>query len=258
VNYYRVLKTIMEAEQVNVVIPAAGQGKRFSEAGYQHPQPLIDVAGKPMIQVVVVNFFDVGRLIFILQKKHIDQYCADAVVKHLSPGSEVVHVDGLTEGAVCTVLKAKDLINNGNELVIANSDPFVDMDVMDFVRRMRRKNADGGILTFVDDNPKWCYARTDDSGRVSEVAEKVVISNQATVGIYYYRRGSDFVKYAEQMIRKNIRVNNEFYVCPVFNEFIADGKAIFTFEIGRDCMHGLGTPEDLERFTTRINEAIAA
>jgi beta-phosphoglucomutase-like phosphatase (HAD superfamily)/dTDP-glucose pyrophosphorylase len=258
VNYYRILRTIIESERINVVIPAAGQGKRFSEAGYQHPKPLIDVDGKPMIELVLDNFYHVGRAIFVLQKKHIDQYCADAVVKHLAPGSEVVHVDGLTEGAVCTVLRARDLINNSNELVIANSDQFVDMDVMDFVRRMRRRNADAGILTFADDDPKWSYARCDESGRVVEVAEKVVISNQATVGIYYYRRGSDFVRYAEQMIRKNIRVNNEFYVCPVFNEFIGDGKSIYTFEIGRDRMHGLGTPEDLERFTSHVIESVAA
>ena len=78
------------------------------------------------------------------------------------------------------------------------------------------------------------------------VAEKKVISNNATVGVYYWRYGKDFVKYAEQMIKNNIRVNNEFYVCPVFNEAIRDNKKIKIKNV--DSMWGLGTPEDLDYF----------
>ena len=118
----------------------------------------------------------------------------------------------------------------------------------DFIEKMRSLKADGGILTFKDDNPKWSYAKYDDEGLVTEVAEKIVISDQATVGIYYYRHGKDFVRYAEQMLRKNIRINNEFYVCPVYNEFIADGKRIYFYEISKNQMHGLGTPEDLNEY----------
>jgi HAD superfamily hydrolase (TIGR01509 family) len=248
VNYYRVLKTIHEADRINVVIPAAGQGKRFAEVGYQHPKPLIVVEGRPMIDLVLDNFRPVGRPIVLMQARHIEQYCADSLIKYLAPDAAVVPVDGLTEGAACTVLKAEALIDNGNELIMANSDQYVDADLTEFVARMRELNADAGILTFKDDHPKWSYARYDETGRVTEVAEKIVISDQATVGIYYCRKGSDFVKYAKQMIAKNIRVNNEFYVCPVFNQFIEDGKNIYIHEIEKSQMHGLGTPEDLDRF----------
>ncbi len=248
VNYYRVLRTVQDADRVNVVIPAAGQGKRFAEAGYQHPKPLIVVNGRPMIDLVLDNFRGVGSPIVLMQSRHVAQYCADAVIKQLAPDARIVEVDGMTEGAACTVLKAEALIDSGNELILANSDQYVDADLTEFVEKMRALRADAGLLTFQDDHPKWSYARHDAGGRVTEVAEKVVISDQATVGVYYCRRGSDFVRYARQMIAKNIRVNGEFYVCPVFNEFLADGKAVYLHEIAKSQMHGLGTPEDLERF----------
>lgn len=248
VNYYRVLKTIQEAERINLVVPAAGQGKRFSEFGYQHPKPLIDVHGRPMIRVVLDNLTSVGRPIVIMQQKHIDQYCADDIIKNFSPSAEILAVDGLTEGAVCTVLRAKMLIDNECELLLANSDQIVETDIAEFVERMRELGADAGMLTFKSDGPQWSYARCDNDGRVVEVAEKVVISDHATVGINYFRHGSEFVKYAEQMMAKNIRHNGEFFVAPVFNEFIGAGKKVCIHEIDGAKMHGLGTPEDLSRY----------
>jgi len=248
VNYYRVLRTIMESERINFVIPAAGQGKRFSEVGYQHPKPLIDVNGKPMIQLVLENINGTGRPLVLMQKKHIVQYCANEIIKFIKPSAEVIHVDGITEGAACTALLAKDFINNESEVIMANSDQLVDLDLQRFINDMREKSADGGMITFKSSEAKWSYAKYDETMKVSQVAEKQVISDQATVGIYYYRRGSDFVKYAEQMIRKDIRINGEFYICPIFNEYIEAGKKIYIYEIKQSQMHGLGTPEDLDTY----------
>ena len=111
---------------------------------------------------------------------------------------------------------------------------------------MNEQNVDGGIVTFKSTHPKWSFAKIDENNFVTEVAEKRPISTLATVGIYFWKHGKDYVKYAEQMIEKNIRVNNEFYVCPVFNEAIADGKKFKTYNINK--MWGLGTPEDLDIF----------
>lgn len=255
VNYYRVLRTVAAADRVNVVIPAAGQGKRFAEMGYQHPKPLIDVAGRPMIDLVLDDFRAVGRPIVIMQGRHVKQYCADDLIRRLAPGAEVVQIDGLTEGAACTVLAAADHFDGPNELLLANSDQTVDVDLSTFVQRMRELDADGGILTFRDGDPKWSYARCDADGRVVEVAEKRVISDQATAGIYYFRRGSDFAAAARRMIDKDIRVNGEFYVCPAFNELILDGKRIFVQEIEKGQMHGLGTPEDLAAYLEGLRPA---
>jgi dTDP-glucose pyrophosphorylase len=152
----------------------------------------------------------------------------------------------LTEGAACTVLLVKDLINNENPLIIANSDQYIEWDGFDFMKYNLNNNLDASILTFESIHPKWSFAKINSDGLVIEVAEKNPISNTATVGIYWYNQGADFVKYAEQMIAKNIRINNEFYVCPIFNEFILDNKQIGIYQI--DEMWGIGTPEDLTYF----------
>ena len=129
---------------------------------------------------------------------------------------------------------------------MANSDQFVEWDSNEFMYSMIGDTIDAGILTFKSNHPKWSFVKLNEDGFVSEVAEKNPISDIATVGIYYWAKGSDYVKYAEQMINRNIRVNNEFYVCPVFNEAIADKKEIRVFNI--DKMWGLGTPEDLDYY----------
>jgi len=224
----------------------AGAGSRFASAGYTFPKPLIDVNGKPMIQLVVDNLGLEGTYHFIVQSSHRQQYNLDNMLNLISPGCRVIEVDGVTEGAACTSLLAKEFIDNDNPLFFANSDQFAEWNPIEFMYKMQETDCDGGIVTFDSTHPKWSFARTDDNGIVTEVAEKNPISKHATVGFYYWKKGSDFVKYAEQMIKKDIRVNNEFYVCPVFNEAIKDGKKIRTYDISE--MWGLGTPEDLEYF----------
>lgn len=240
----RVIKWV--GNDVNIVIPMAGLGSRFQQKGYKLPKPLIDVGGKPMIQRVAENLNIDGRFIFIVKGEHCDQYNVDVMLKMMVPKCEVVKVWGQQGGAARSVLEARHLFDNSDHLVIANSDQMVEWDSGDFMYHMISKNVDGGILVFNDTNPKWSFAKVDDNGLVIEVAEKNPISDIATVGIYYYKQGSDFVKYAEQMISKNIKVNNEFYVCPIFNEYVGDGKKIEVFHTKR--MIGLGTPEDLEKY----------
>jgi beta-phosphoglucomutase-like phosphatase (HAD superfamily)/dTDP-glucose pyrophosphorylase len=233
-------------KKMNVLIPMAGNGSRFAQAGYTFPKPLIDVAGKPMIQVVVDNLAIDANYIFIVQKDHREKYNLDTLLNLIAPNCKIVAVDSVTEGAACTTLLAKEFIDNDNPLVIANSDQFVEWSSSEFLYKMQEQNLDGGILSFESTHPKWSYAKVDDNGFVVEVAEKNPISNIATVGIYYWKNGSDYVSFAEQMIEKNIRVNNEFYVCPVFNEAVQANKKIKTFNI--DKMWGIGTPEDLNYF----------
>jgi HAD superfamily hydrolase (TIGR01509 family) len=236
-------------EKLNVLIPMAGAGSRFEKAGYTFPKPLIDVEGDPMIKLVTENLSLRANFIYIVQKSHREKYNLDTLLNLISPNCKIVEVDGLTEGAASTTLLAKEFIDNDNPLVMANSDQYIEWDSNEFMYKMMETNCDGGIVTFKSTHPKWSFAKVNENGLVSEVAEKNPISDIATVGIYYWKRGADYVKYAEQMIEKNIRVNNEFYVCPVFNEAIGDGKEIRTFEIQK--MMGLGTPEDLTTYLRR-------
>ena len=235
-----------KSEKLNVLIPMAGAGSRFAQAGYTFPKPLIQVKDKPMIQLVVENLGLDANYIFIVQKEHREKYNLDTMLNLISPGCKVIEVDGITEGAACTALLAKEYINNDDPLFFANSDQFVEWDPIEFMYSMQETDTDGGILTFHATHPKWSFAKVNALGLVDEVAEKNPISSNATVGFYYWKKGSDFVTYAEQMINKDIRVNNEFYVCPVFNEAISDGKKIRIKEISK--MWGLGTPEDLNYF----------
>ena len=236
--------------RMNVVIPMAGAGSRFRRAGFKQIKPLIDVHGKPMIQRVIQNLNLKANHIFICQTSHIQEFNLSSVLPWLMSERQtlqIVGIEGLSAGAACTILAVEKSIDNDEPLLIANSDQFIEFSMTAFMYKMQSASVDGGILVF-DSEPdaKWSYAKIDNKGWVTEVQEKNPISRLATVGIYYWKKGSDFVKYAKQMMAKNIRVNNEFYVCPVYNEAIADGKKIAVFHCDR--MWGLGTPEDLDTF----------
>lgn len=242
---------------LNIVIPMAGKGTPFIEAGYVFPKPLIDIKGKTMIEIVVDNLRPScpHKFIFICRKEHYEKYDLYNILKNASKNQfEVIQLNGSTEGAACTVLTAAQYIDNDNNLLVANSDQFVDYNINEFIKEARKSDKDGLIMTFNSSHPKWSYARVDKNNMVMEVAEKKVISNQATVGVYYFKKGSDFVRSAHAMIEKNIRYNNEFYVCPVFNEMIINNKKVYVKKIPLEKMHGMGTPEELNGFLKKLEE----
>ena len=236
---------------LNIVIPMAGRGQRFVEAGYTVPKPLIPVHGTPMIDLVVANVRPRGehRFIFICQKEHIDQFSLKSHLEELAPGCVVVEIPYVTEGAACTVLLAEEHIDNDEPLMIVNSDQYIRYSIEDYLA-MQQGAADGLIMTMEADDPKWSFVRLGPAGEVLGVVEKQVVSNEATVGIYNFRHGKDFVRAARRMIEKDLRVNNEFYVAPVYNELIEEGKQIGLCNIGsvEGGMYGLGTPADLDVF----------
>lgn len=232
-------------KKINVVVPMAGLGSRFQKAGYTIPKPFIPIRGKSMVQVTIDSVGIPGNYVYCVQREHLEKF--DVSMRELvNHGDHTVPIDGLTEGAACTVLKAKQYIDTDDPLFIVNSDQYIEWDFTRFMIEALKQNVDGGIVTFEASGPKWSYAKTesDHSNVVTEVAEKNPISTHATVGIYYWRRGSDFVKSAEKMIESDTRVNGEFYIAPTYNEAIRDGKKIIIFSCER--MLGLGTPEDLD------------
>jgi len=226
----------------------AGEGSRFIKEGYTFPKPLIDVNGKPMIQTVVENLDFDCEYIFLVRKEHVEKYegMLDTLGRITNDRFRHVVVDGLTEGAACTALLAEKYIDNDEDLLIANSDQFIEYEPENFKAFKNLTNTDAIVFTFNAVHPKWSFVRTNARGYIVEVAEKRPISNIATCGIYWYRKGSDFVRYAKQMVEKDIRVNNEFYIAPVYNELIADGKSLLPFYVHK--MWGIGTPEDLKYF----------
>ncbi|KHS83001.1 glycosyltransferase family 2 protein [Pectobacterium carotovorum] len=237
---------------LNIVLPMAGKGSRFADAGYALPKPMIPVHGVPMIKVVVDNLTPKveHRFIFVAQQSHIDQYNLLPKLKSYAKNVEIIGINGITEGQVCTALVAKKFFNNNEPLMNANSDQYIDFDINEYLDAMQSRNLDGMIMTMKSQDKKWSYAKTNENGLVIETAEKEVISSDATVGIFNFKKGSDLVRSAEQMIADNIRVNNEFYTCPAYNYLIKEGKKIGIYPIGEEYngMYGLGIPTDLDLF----------
>lgn len=241
--------------KINVVIPMAGLGSRFSQAGYTKPKPFIDVDGRTMIETVMSNLAIEGaRYILLARKEHLAAE-SDTVNRLMARGDvEILPIDRATEGTVCTVLHARGQIDNDTPLLIANCDQIVDFSCEAFVADCWKRDLDGSILCFKDKHldPKWSFAKTDSNGLVTQVAEKSPISDLATVGLYLFRHGSDFVAGAIDMIARNERVNNEFYTCPVYNHVIAAGGRIGVHEVRFEDMHGLGIPSDLLKYIEYI------
>lgn len=239
---------------LNIVIPMAGHGSRFSRAGFKDPKPLIHVNDKTMIELVIDNLTPMQdhQFIFICQSEHLKQYPLRKILEKKSPECKIIEVSEVTSGAACTVLLAKEFINNSDALMIANCDQYIEYDIDQYLSKFTPE-LDGLIMTMNENHNKWSYIRLNSKKEIIEVVEKQVVSNEATVGIYNFSQGSNFVQAAEKMILKNLHVNHEFYVAPTYNEMILAGKKIGYLNIGRlgREMHGLGTPEDLAIFLKR-------
>jgi dTDP-glucose pyrophosphorylase len=249
---------------LNIVLPIAGRGSRFADAGYSLPKPLIPVHGVPMIEAVVQNIRPRSshHFIFVAQRAHLEHQGMRETLERAAPGCTIIPVTHVTEGAACTVLLSRQFIDSQDPLMLANSDQWVDTDINMYLNVMDEQGAGGLIMTMTADDPKWSFVGLDERRAVTRVAEKQVISHEATVGIYNFRHGCDFVRAADAMIAKNLRVNGEFYVAPVYNELIAEGMRIAIHNVGSEGagMYGLGIPDDLNRFLSDpiSRQAVAA
>jgi len=231
-------------KNLNIVIPMAGAGSRFTEQGYKIPKPLIMFNGKTMIEHVVDNLNIDAKYTFIVQQDHLDTFDADRILRRIIPNCNIVTLTGVTDGAARSLLFAKNIINNLDPLLIVNSDNLIEWGNIDVMKSFEDK--DGGIILIEASGPKWSYAAIDGEGFATEIAEKIQISTHATTGHYYWGRGNDFVRCAEEMIRRNIRFKNEFYIAPVYNIAIEQGMKIYTRHANK--FWSVGTPEDLDYY----------
>lgn len=238
---------------LQIVIPMAGSGSRFSQAGYTDPKPLIDVMGKPMIQAVVDNLGSQHKYVFVMQSSLWQSHQAQLTqaLSHVAD-KHFVFVDGLTQGAAETCLKAFDRINLDQPLMIANCDQIMDWHADQFYSWFESSHTDGCILTFNADSIKHSYVQLDAHGFITQAAEKQVISNWATVGVYLWRKAQYFKQAADAMMAKNIRTNNEFYVCPTYNENVLMGHKVNTYHISTHWP--IGTPEELHAYLEQMKD----
>lgn len=237
---------------LQIVVPMAGRGSRFADAGFAKPKPLIEIDGHPMIELVVANLRPSRphRFVFIAQRAHAEEFDLPAVLSRIAPGCGLVLLDGVTEGAACTVLTATAELDLDAPLMIANSDQWVDIEIDDYLAAHDASGRDGWVMTMTATDRKWSYVRFDEAGRCVGIVEKVPVSDCATVGIYNFATARQFVDAAGTMIAEDRRVNGEFYVAPVYDDLVAAGGSFGVYDVGAEAagMYGLGIPSDLELF----------
>ncbi len=244
---------------MNIVIPMAGRGSRFAAIGIETPKPLIDVRGQPMYawatKSLPLELAD--RLIFICLQEHLEHRALadDIRGRYTQFQPEIIPLHEVTEGQACTVLKAAAWVDNDEPLLIYNADTYCRTALVKRLPSLSPHVA-GLIGVFQASGDKWSFARADAQGRVLEVAEKRRISDWASTGLYYFRRGKDFVEHARRMIADDERIGREFYVAPVYNRLIAAGMEI-QIDIAED-VWALGTPEHLRHFLESSEIAKAA
>ncbi len=239
---------------LTIVIPMGGEGRRFAEAGYTFPKPLIEIDRRPMIELVVDNLrpTEPHQFVFVCRKDHVDQYSLADVLKQISPGCRVVTMGGPTGGALCSVLLGLQAEDALKQLIVANADQIIDFSIAQFLADARERQADGSIVIFPSTHPKWSYVRLENE-LVVAAAEKRPISAHATAGLYYFQRVDEFAECAESMLLKNAALRTEFFVCPVYNEYVLRGRKVTVYPVPREAMHSLGTPEDVERYAARVS-----
>ena len=235
---------------MNVLIPMAGAGVRLAGLSQGRPKPLVDIGGKPMIQVVVESLAVKGKHIFVVRDDHDDQFCYRDILARFVDDFEIVRVSGVTEGAACTALFAERLIDNDEPLLISVCDAHNDLGVDLSAGVMPNASAwdDGVVFCFQSEDQRYCYVG-EFAGYVTKVVEKSVISKKATSGVYYWQKGSYFVRCCRSMIERGRRVGDEFYLAPVYNEAIEDGGRIKASMVRG--IYDLGTDEKIREYLLR-------
>ena len=237
---------------MNIVFPMAGLGSRFSSQGYDIPKPLIKVLGKTIVEWSIRTLGLEGNFIFCCKTEHVEKFKIDIILKEIIPKCEIVTIDYQTEGTLQTILEAKKFINNSDELIISDSDHYLEWDVSKF-HEIQKTDIDGCAMVFPDEQTSdaFSYVKLDHNGFIVKSSEKTPISTIATVGLHYFKKGSDFVKFGETMINENLRTNNEFYVTPIYNLFAKSMKKITTFPVKK--MWALGNPEEVNLFVKEFD-----
>ena len=244
---------------INVVIPM-GTLEKFDSNKYEYPKLLIEIDRKPLIERVVDSLRTVSpdiRFVFVVGKEHADRFHLDDTLRLIAgTDARIVYVEGKTMGAACTALMAVEHIDNGDELIISNADHVFEFELSGPYEQLRRRKLDAGLFCFDSVHPKWSYARIDDNDNVVETAEKRPLSRNAIAGFYYFREGRLFVEAAKEMIRKDVRTENQFYIAPAFNELILRGAGarLGIEKIDGDLYHNFYSPQTISEYEALLRE----
>ncbi|MGK0136896.1 MAG: dTDP-glucose pyrophosphorylase [Algoriphagus sp.] len=238
---------------MKVVVPMAGRGSRFANSLFSRPKPLIDVLGKPMFTWAIksLNGMEYSEIIFIALKEHESQFgLRELMKKYVKVPFQLVLIDEVTEGQLCTVLAAKSIISTDESLLVIASDTLIEGNLMSDLTTAL-EDVDGIISVFNLPGEQWSFAKFDSDGKVIEVAEKTRISDWASTGMYYFKSGAKLVEEAERLINNNERTRGEFYIMPLYQKLIDSGLNIRIAKA--KSMRDMGTPETLAQFVANKN-----
>ncbi len=241
---------------INVVVPMAGKGKRFLDKGISTPKPLLKIDSEPFISHVIdsVNF-EKANFYFLIREEHLEENNFEEIFKKKKIKYKVIPIKKDTEGAACTVLLGTKEMDVNLPLVIKDCDQIMNWSQKNFLEFVYRRKNDGVLVTVPTKNPGFSYVELlDDMSTVSRTKEKEVVSSFGNTGCYYFNRTAEFEYYANSMIKKNIRVKNEFYVSQVYNEYILDGKKIIHYPIVE--IFSINTPAEFETNKIKILDFI--
>ena len=235
---------------MKLILPMAGNGQRFFDAGYDLPKPLIDIKGKPMFARVIENLWlNNAELTCIVRQDHVNDYEVDKRIVEHYPDANIIIIPGTTEGAACTVILATNVLG-GEPMIVANCDQLMRWDPKEFYEKIDTNSYPGGLIPVFTPNhnePKHSYCEVDKYGNLLQLKEKEIISNIATVGVYYFGDECKWIKAHEKQMAANDRTNNEFYLAPTYN-YLEENVGIHHI----DEMIGMGTPEELNEFKNSI------
>lgn len=239
-----------------IVLMASPDGEFEKKHGF--PKILYEINGVPLIQRFIEScqnlFSDANEVTFVIRKEHNKKYYLGNIIKLLFEESNILELDGDTQGAACSTLMAIEHINNDDELFVISGDEIVDLDLVEARKSFKENDSDGGVIIFHSVHPRFSYVRCTDDNFVIEAAEKRPISNNATVGYYYYAKGRYCIDSIEQMIIKESTVNGLYYLCPAFNEMILKGKKIKAYPIDKKNYHPLKSDETIKEYGRFLGE----
>ncbi|MFM2230554.1 MAG: hypothetical protein RL607_1812 [Bacteroidota bacterium] len=235
---------------LKIIIPLAGSSELYTNAGFSYPKPLVEIDGKPMIQVVIEQFQSITepfQAVFILKDEDVRKFHLDNTIRLLAPNSEIVKLKNDTKGALCSILMTIDSLSDDDRILVLNGDQIINHNFQSILQSFDERKADVGIVTFPSVHPRWSYARIE-QGEVVQTAEKNPISNAAIAGFYFFAKAQDFFANAFQCILDDVQINGNFFTSSVINEYILKNQKVLDFGINKTDYHSFYAPQNLQEY----------
>jgi dTDP-glucose pyrophosphorylase len=237
---------------INILIPLAGNNKFEHDSEYIYPKPLLEIRGKTILEHVIDNFAEIEKekhYIFVLTSQDCKQYNLDSTIRLLVKNCEIIKLDNITEGTLCTALMAIDCINNSTPLIISNADQIFQESLADLI--VHFENYDAGVPVFESVHPRWSYVRVNKNNEIIQTAEKKPISKNAIAGLFYFKHGKEFIESAMDVIKKDTRREDKFYISSTLNEMVLKNKKILAHKIDKNKYYSFYTPQKIKDFDRR-------